>query len=103
HLKLIIYRAVQELVNNAMKHAKAEHVLVQISQRDDIITIVVEDNGKGFDTHAAKGMGLINLEKKVRNLNGQLTIESTPGEGASIQIEFNTKTLSGQRAIATPV
>lgn len=100
-LKLIIYRAIQELVNNAMKHAKAEHVLVQMSQRDDIITIVVEDNGKGFDTHVSKGMGLTSLEKKVRNLNGQLTIESTPGRGASILMEFNTRTFSEHSALAT--
>lgn len=100
HFKLIIYRAVQELVHNTIKHAKAEHVLVQISLRDDIMTIVVEDDGKGFHSHVAKGMGLINLEKKVKNLDGQLIIESAPGQGTCIQIDFKISTFAKQKVIA---
>lgn len=102
-LKLIIYRAVQELVNNAMKHASAEHVLVQISFHDDLMTIVVEDDGKGFDSQAGKGMGLLNLETKMKNLDGQLTIESTPGRGSSIQMEFKVRTLSEQKAVVSTI
>ena len=100
-LKLIIYRAVQELVNNAIKHAEAEHVLVQVSQREDIMTIVVEDNGRGFDSATPKGMGLMNLQKKVKNLDGQLTIESMPGQGATIQIDLRVKALSEHKSVVT--
>lgn len=100
HLKLALYRAVQELVNNAMKHARADRVIVQMSMHDDVITILVEDNGIGFEATTAKGMGLINLEKKVRNLNGQLTIESRANEGTSVQLEFHLRSLFEEKAVA---
>lgn len=87
--KLMVYRAVQELVNNVMKHAKADHVLVQLSHHNNIMSIVVEDNGTGFDPAGPKGMGLLNLEDKIKNLDGNLTIESAPGQGTTIHMEFD--------------
>jgi signal transduction histidine kinase len=89
HFKLIVYRAVQELVNNVMKHAHADHVLVQLSKHDNVMTIVVEDNGVGFDEKVPKGMGLLNLADKVKNLDGQFSIESAPGKGTTVVLEFN--------------
>ena len=86
--KLIVYRAVQELVNNVMKHAHADHVLVQVSKHDNMMTIVVEDNGVGFDDNVPKGIGLLGLADKVKNLDGHLTIESAPGRGTTVHIEF---------------
>ena len=99
--KLIVYRAVQELVNNVMKHAHADHVLVQLSKHDNMMTIVVEDNGVGFDDNVQKGMGLLNLTEKVKNLDGHLTIESAPGKGTTVHIEFNLEDTPEYMALET--
>lgn len=90
--KLMVYRSVQELVNNVMKHAKADYVLVQISHHDNMLSIVVEDNGAGFDLGQPKGMGLLSLEEKIKNLHGRLTIQSAPGHGTSVHLEFDLST-----------
>ena len=89
--KLMVYRAVQELVNNVMKHARADHVLVQLSHHNNMMSVVVEDNGAGFDTSGPKGMGLLTLEDKIKNLDGRLSIESTPGNGTTVHMEFELK------------
>lgn len=79
--KLIVYRTVQELINNIIKHSKADHALVQISQYDEILSLTIEDNGIGFIQNESKGIGLYNLRSRIRDMNGQLTIISQPGEG----------------------
>lgn len=89
--KLAVYRAVQELINNVIKHSQADHVLVQLSQHNDLLTVIVEDNGVGFDQRHTKGIGLVNLRDKVKHLGGQLTIESAPGKGTTVHLEFEIK------------
>ncbi|MEO8765427.1 MAG: sensor histidine kinase [Ginsengibacter sp.] len=87
--EVIIYRLVQELSNNAIKHAHAKNILVQIIRNDYGITLTVEDDGKGFDTaHLAKGAGLQNVQSRVDYLRGNLEIQSKPGEGSSFNIEI---------------
>lgn len=88
--KLILYRAIQELLNNVMKHAHAHKVLVQVSCHDNILNITVEDDGIGFVNDGRQGMGLRNLGEKLRNLEGRMTVESSPGHGTTIQLEFDT-------------
>jgi signal transduction histidine kinase len=88
-----IYRIVQELVNNAIKHANAKQVLVQLSQQGRQLTITVEDDGTGFDTSTLKqkgGMGWSNIYSRVNYLQGKVDIRSGPGEGTSVYIEMNT-------------
>lgn len=87
--KLLVYRAIQELVNNVMKHAHAKNVLVQVSCHDSLLTVVVEDDGNGISDTGKNGIGLIDLREKVRNMNGQISIESAPGCGTTIQLEFD--------------
>jgi signal transduction histidine kinase len=90
--QLTIYRVVQELLNNAIKHASANEILLQCSQNNDTFFITLEDNGKGFDTSAIrsfKGIGLSNVKNRVDYLNGKLEINSTVNEGTSINIELN--------------
>jgi two-component system, NarL family, sensor kinase len=90
--QVAVYRIVQELLANAMKHASAKHILVQCSQNDDTFFITVEDNGKGIDKESAlasQGIGLMNVQNRVSFLNGVMDIHSTPFEGTSINIEFN--------------
>lgn len=85
-----IYRMIQEIVNNAVKHANASVLLLQCSQEEDSFFITVEDNGKGFDVgnHRSEGIGLKNIRNRVDYFNGNLTIESST-EGTIINIELH--------------
>lgn len=86
--QLSVYRVIQELLNNAVKHAKASHILLQSTVEDNLLLIDIEDNGVGFDVKNTKrNMGLNNIETRVRFLNGTLTIDSQPGKGTAINIE----------------
>ena len=90
---ITIYRIIQELVNNAMKHASAKNVIVQISNSAGQISITVEDDGNGFDTavlNHARGIGWSNIQNRVEFLKGQLDINSEPGKGTSVHIEINS-------------
>ncbi|MBO9729459.1 MAG: tetratricopeptide repeat protein [Chitinophaga sp.] len=91
NFELSIYRLVQELINNIIKHAKATEALVQITQHEELLTITVEDNGIGFENVARmnNGMGLKNLESRTAALNGHLTLTATPGCGTTVYMEFN--------------
>jgi signal transduction histidine kinase len=90
NFELFVYRIIQELINNIIKHAAAQKALVQISMSNDLLSITVEDNGKGMaPDELNKGAGLKNLEAKVYMLHGQITIESVPQSGTQIYIEFD--------------
>jgi len=92
--EIILYRILQELLNNTMKHAVATEVFVQVLKEERRLNIIYEDNGKGFDQKAAsinKGAGLINIKSRVEYLNGQLDIHSEPGKGTLVNIELNLK------------
>ncbi|MBB4801251.1 signal transduction histidine kinase/ribosomal protein S20 [Flavobacterium nitrogenifigens] len=91
HFKIMIYRIIQELLNNALKYAKASQILISCSQNKDVFYITVEDNGIGFNIkHAEKrdGMGLRNIKNRVAFLNGKLEIDSIPNKGTSTYIEL---------------
>jgi len=90
-----VYRMVQELVKNSLKHAGANEILVQITTGIDNLQITVEDDGKGFDTGVLKnsasdksGIGLSNIENRVSYLQGSLDIRSSTHEGTSVNIEI---------------
>ncbi len=90
--EIMIYRIIQELLNNASKYANASRVLVSCSQNQDVFFITVEDNGIGFtilDTKNKTGMGLKNIKNRVEFLNGKLEIESKINQGTSTYIELN--------------
>ncbi len=88
--QLAVYRIIQELLQNVLKHAGANAVLVQLSRHSDVLDITVEDDGKGFDTSTeSTGMGLNSIERRVKELNGNMHIGSTPGRGTNIYIEFH--------------
>ncbi|MDQ2864535.1 MAG: sensor histidine kinase, partial [Bacteroidota bacterium] len=91
-IQITIYRILQELLTNALKHAGADKIIVQCSQNEDIVFITVEDNGKGFDINeliGKKGIGLDNIRNRVSFLKGKTDIQSTPGEGTTINIEVH--------------
>ncbi|MFT3822887.1 MAG: sensor histidine kinase [Chitinophagaceae bacterium] len=88
-----IYRIVQELVNNTIKHAAAKNIFVQVhaSGPEKLLAITVEDDGKGFDTSLlenARGIGWANIKNRVEFLKGTLDIQSEPGKGTSVMIEI---------------
>jgi signal transduction histidine kinase len=88
-LKINIYRIVQEQVNNILKHATALHANISIEMIDDVIRIVLSDDGKGFDINKRKeGIGLTNMTNRVESFNGKISIESSPGKGCKIKIEI---------------
>jgi signal transduction histidine kinase len=90
--EIIIYRIIQELLNNIMKHAAATEAMVQLIKEEGRLSIIVEDNGKGFDTALLKnnkGAGLTSIQSRVDYLKGRLDIHSEQGKGTLVNIEFN--------------
>ncbi|WP_353186266.1 sensor histidine kinase [Parapedobacter lycopersici] len=85
-----VYRMVQELLNNAIKHAHATQIIVQCSDSDGCLFLTVEDDGVGFNIQllVAKGLGLKNIEDRVALLQGRMEIDSKPGEGTTVNIEI---------------
>jgi len=88
-----IYRIVQELLNNTIKHANAKNVLVQLhhSAQEKLLAVTVEDDGNGFDTNLlnqSNGMGWLNIRNRVEFLKGKIDIQSSPGKGTSVMIEI---------------
>lgn len=87
--KLGVYRALQEIMNNIIKHSHATHVMVQLSVNNDLMMLSAEDNGRGFDPQNTAGNGLSNLRNRIAELHGEIHIDSTPGKGTTVQLEFD--------------
>ena len=87
-VEIVIYRIVQELLNNAVKHSGASTILAQVMRQQNNLTITVEDNGLGFNKETVmQGAGLKNIQSRVDYLKGQLDIQTTPGSGTSVHID----------------
>lgn len=85
-----IYRIIQELVNNILKHADAKNALVQLTKNKNLILFDVEDDGNGFEHSKmllTKGIGWANIKSRLEYLNARFTLDSAPGKGSSIHIE----------------
>lgn len=91
-LELTLFRIVQELIANIIKHANATKANVHLTNHGDTLNILVEDNGIGFHTDKtlanSVGMGLKSIDKRVAHLEGTLHIESEPGKGATVIIDI---------------
>lgn len=90
--EITLYRVVQELINNSIKHAEATEAIVQLERQGNLLIITAEDNGNGFDVsilETAKGMGWANIKNRVEYLKGKLNILSEPGRGTGVTIELN--------------
>jgi len=92
--QVTMYRVIQELINNAIKHAQASEVLVQFMRTGNQVDITVEDNGVGFDKNKNpvqkdSGMGLSNLETRVAYLKGNIDFESEENEGTTVNVHIN--------------
>lgn len=81
-IKIQLLRIVQELITNIMKHAQAKKVMLQLRHSEAGLALLVQDNGRGFDTSVlAKGLGLNSLELRIQYLNAKHRIISAPGKG----------------------
>lgn len=90
-LEINIFRMIQELLTNVIKHAAATEAVVSITQHEDSLNIMVEDNGKGFDTltlNRDTGMGLGSIERRVEYMEGSMEVDSSPGNGTNISIDI---------------
>lgn len=90
-LQLTVYRIIQELLRNIIKHANAKEVIVQLTAEDNTLNLIVEDDGDGFNLQkiqAKKGIGLDNIFSRVGYLGGTVNIESSEGEGSTFFIDM---------------
>ena len=91
-IALSIYRVIQELLHNAIKHSKASEILIQLNRDGKELVLQFEDDGVGFDMASLpkRGMGLSNIKSRVNYLKGSVEIDSKPGQGTSylIHVEY---------------
>jgi signal transduction histidine kinase len=90
-LELLVFRMVQELIANVIKHAQATEIIIHLTKHERALNVMVEDNGIGFHVAQVKPgetMGLYVIQKKVESLGGNVTIDSIPGRGTSIIIDI---------------
>jgi PAS domain S-box-containing protein len=88
-LDIALYRVMQEALNNVAKHARARNVAVVLQRRSDHVSLIVEDDGAGFDTEQAfdgrdKRLGLVGMRERVALLGGTIDVESQPGHGTTV-------------------
>jgi signal transduction histidine kinase len=90
-----LYRVVQEGLNNVLKHAGASRVSLLIERRDDVVRLILEDDGGGFDVEAtlarpdkAKRLGVRGMRERLALLGGELEIESSPGSGTALFVRL---------------
>jgi len=93
-LALTLYRIVQELIQNILKHAQATQAAIQVREHAGIITITVEDNGIGFAGDPEAGMGVRQIRSRVQLLQGYFALESVPGKGTTAYIELEIPNLA---------
>jgi signal transduction histidine kinase len=88
-METALYRIAQEALTNVAKHARAQHVSVVVTRRHGSVTILVEDDGRGFGARGGEddGLGLVGMRERVGLLGGRLAIESTEGSGTTIVAE----------------
>ena len=90
-LEISIFRIIQELITNTIKHAGASEIGISLTNHDSLLNIIVEDNGKGFNAKVLPekdGMGLKSIEKRIEHLEGTFEIDSTIGKGTNIIINI---------------
>lgn len=91
--EVVIYRAACELINNSIRHSGASRIEIELNKHEKFITLQYNDNGRGFDSTALssedpKGMGLSNIETRVKSVDGVFILESDPGKGMSALIKL---------------
>lgn len=86
--QLLLFRIIQEAIQNSLKHGKASHISIHITSADNWLTTEITDNGLGFlpDQPSLNGMGLLHLRQRARLLEGRIDWDSAPGQGTTVSI-----------------
>jgi len=88
-LEVVVFRSMQELVRNSAIHSQGDHIKIQLDMGEDMIKVVVEDNGKGFDPSSVEGglgLGIKLILERTEMLGGEFIIDSAVGQGARITL-----------------
>lgn len=91
NIQVVLYRVIQECINNTIKHANASQIMISIAQSDKMVSAHYKDDGKGIhsdDKKAGDGLGLANIKSRIEMLQGTYTLESEPEKGFSLKIQI---------------
>ncbi len=95
HKAIHVYRTIQEVIHNCVKHAKADKMDIRLERKNGYLTILCRDNGIGFDypklSKESKGIGLSSLKNRTEIMGGSLVVESKPGKGSAFLFEIPIK------------
>jgi len=83
-----IYRVVQEALQNVFRHSRAKSAVVMVRQDDGALSLSVEDDGSGFDPEKTRGLGMLGMEERVRQLGGRFEVQSAPGKGTVLKVKL---------------
>ncbi|WBU90127.1 sensor histidine kinase [Cellulophaga omnivescoria] len=101
-----IYRVAQEAINNAIKYANANYILLSINYNQNTLSVLIDDDGNGFDdsilnktpkNNSEGGMGLFYMKERISYINGRLFINSTPGKGTRVTINYKPEKTTKQQ------
>ena len=90
-VEIAVYRVIQEVINNMIKHSKADRISVRIRRQGSAVSLAISDNGIGFEKEViakSKGLGWKNILSRISMLNGEIEVDSQPGAGTSVSIQF---------------
>ncbi len=93
-LEIIVYRVICECITNTLKHANASVIELDLVCKNNELEIIYHDNGRGFDVeqtiNSHKGIGLLNMQSRIKSINGNMKIESNPNSGTTINFKIKT-------------
>ena len=93
-IETIVYRVLCECINNSVKHSNATNISIELNCNNKVLYVKYKDNGKGFDVKKVmdehKGIGLLNIQSRLKSVNGSIEIKSNENKGTSIKFSVNT-------------
>jgi signal transduction histidine kinase len=87
-IRTCVYRVAQEALQNVSRHSGASHAKIGVGQLDGMLSLTIEDDGSGFDPLRTRGMGLLGIEERVRQLGGRLEVQSKPANGTTVRVSL---------------
>ena len=85
-MRTCIYRVAQEALQNVFRHSGAKSAVVTVRQDAGSLVLSVEDDGSGFDPERTRGLGMLGMEERVRQLGGRFEVQSAPGKGTVLKV-----------------
>jgi signal transduction histidine kinase len=85
-MRTCIYRVAQEALQNVFRHSGAKSAVVTVRQDAGSLVLSVEDDGSGFDPEKTRGLGMLGMEERVRQLGGRLEVQSASGKGTVLKV-----------------